>query len=63
MRFNLEIGAGDYRLADVDLFGRLATVTLWMGVPAQAVESRYNPNSRLRIQLMQRRSEAMMQSG
>jgi hypothetical protein len=41
MRFNLDIGAGEYRLADVGVFGHLATVSLWMGDPVQAAESQY----------------------
>ncbi len=41
MRFNLDIGAGEYCLADVHFFGHLAKVSLWMGDPANAVESQY----------------------
>lgn len=41
MRLNLEIGPGDNRLADVTVFGRVAHVSIWMGDPVEAVESRY----------------------
>lgn len=41
MRFNLEIDCGNFKMADADKFGRLVNVSLWMGNPADAVESRY----------------------
>lgn len=41
MRFNLEIGPGGNRLADVTIFGRLANVSIWTGDPVQAAESKY----------------------
>ncbi len=41
MRFNIEVGAGDYRLADVVLIGHIVDISLWMGNPAQAAESQY----------------------
>ncbi|MYN29211.1 hypothetical protein [Duganella levis] len=41
MRFNLELGAGEYRHADVLFIGHIAKVSLWMGDPINSVESQY----------------------
>lgn len=41
MRFNFSTGPGELRLAQVDVFGHLANVSIWMGAPVQAAESRY----------------------
>ena len=41
MRFNFSTGPGDKRLAEVKVFGHVAHVSIWMGSPVQAAESRY----------------------